>query len=92
MQVISLKMVSGEEVLARLKYKIESNGALTHYEVESPMTLMAGQRGLALIPWTLSNQDLASIKIPVTHVIVAFEPDEETGKQYLQQTSKIALA
>lgn len=61
MKVLAFKMISGEEVLARVNSTQEgANGQVISYEIESPMTLMVGQGGLGLIPWALANPKLHS--------------------------------
>jgi hypothetical protein len=99
-KVISLKLTSGEEVVAELRQTVQvlaGQGPVISYRVKRPHILQfqqmgPGQLGLAFIPWTLSNPDIDEIDIPASHVISAFEPALKVEKQYLQQTSGISLA
>lgn len=90
-------MVSGEEVVARVSStKEDQSGNIISYVLDSPQVLsvqnVQGRVGLAFIPWTLSNPDISSITVPATSVLVTFSPADMVEKQYLQETSKIALA
>lgn len=92
MKVLAFKMTSGEEVLARVNSTQEDGSTkVLSYEIENPMTLMVGQGGLGLIPWALANPE-GTFKLPAEHVILAYAPAAEIEKQFLQRTSKIALA
>lgn len=92
MKVLAFKMISGEEVLARVSaVKEDASGKVLSYEIDSPMTLMVGQGGLGLIPWALANPE-GEFTLPSTAVLLAYSPQSEIEKQFLQRTSKIALA
>lgn len=98
--VVTLKLVSGEEVVASLVSKLsptlDSNVAA--YRVSKPQTLQfrpfgnSGQMGLAFMPWTLSNPSIREVEIPATFVMCMVDTDEEVARQYLEQTTGIALA
>lgn len=98
--VVTFKLVSGEEVVASLICKLsptlDSNVAA--YRVSKPQTLQfrpfgnSGQMGLAFMPWTLSNPTLREVDIPATFVMCMVETDSEVARQYLEQTTGIALA
>lgn len=91
MKVLSLKLLSGEELVARV---VEQTA--TEFTVDSPQVLQFqqkgnGQLGLAFVPWTLSNPEASDIKIPTAMVMASFVPSPTVEKQYLAQTSRIAL-
>lgn len=92
MKVLAFKLVTGEEVLARVNStKEDGSGKAISYEVENAMTLIVSNNGLGLIPWALANPE-GTIDLPASAVIVAFSPAAEIEKQFMQRTSKIALA
>jgi hypothetical protein len=95
MEVMSFKMVTGEEVIARHLGTQMSGSKDVAYDIERPQVLsvqaMQGRMGLAFIPWALSNPDIDKISVPASAVVVMFKPSEMIEKQYLQETSKIAL-
>lgn len=98
MEVKSFKMITGEEVVARL---ISTNSTLgltpqvISYKMESPLVLsvhqQGGRVGLGFMPWTLSNPDLGEVDVPASAVVITFKPSDVIEKQYMQETSKIAL-
>ena len=97
--VYAFKMVSGEEVIAELKSTItmEPSGKPISYHVRRPHILQfqpvgPGQMGLALVPWTLADPTIENLEIPGTAILLKYPAGESTARQYLQQTSGIALA
>ena len=104
--VISLKLVTGEEVVAEAIPTPQQNHLLTEggptgsavgdYVLRRPHVLQfqqvaPGQLGLALVPYALSNPSIDSIRIPAAAVVTTFEPAAKVEKQYLEQTSGISL-
>lgn len=51
-----------------------------------------GQIGLAFVPWTLSNPEIERLEIPASAVVLSFEPSQNVERQYLEQTSGLAIA
>lgn len=107
MSVRSFKLVSGEEVVGEVIANKSGNqilsesttyaGGITSYTVKRPHVLQfqqigPGQVGLAFVPWALSNPSIDKIEIPASAVIVVFNPDPQVERQYLEQTSGIAIA
>jgi hypothetical protein len=72
-------------------------GEITGYTVRRPHILQFqpmpnGNIGLAFIPWTLSNPTIERLNLPVSALIIPpFDPSPNVTKQYLEQTSGIAL-
>lgn len=99
-EVLAFKIVGGDEVVANVLKTIRSNGVdgdITSYIVRRPHILRfqqvaPGQVGLAFVPWTLANPTIDRMTIPVEAVILTFSPDENVEKQYLEQTTGLALA
>jgi hypothetical protein len=90
MKVQSFKLVTGEEIVARVLDQTD-----THFTIEQAQVLQFqpvgnGQLGLAFVPWALSNPDV-EVKLPVTAVVTNFNASTQVEKQYVSQTSKIAL-
>lgn len=97
--VMSFKMVSGEEVVAELvsTVTLTPDGPPRSYTVRRPHILQfqpvgPGQLGLAFVPWTLSNPAIERLEIPASAVLLTFEPADKVERQYLEQTSGISLA
>ena len=105
MKIRSFKLVTGEEIVTEVltvaQRLAEGNGVLSGsgncVTVRRPHVLQfqpvsPGQLGLALIPWTLSNPGIQSLEIPHSAILVEFEPQNEVERQYIEQTSGIALS
>lgn len=97
--VMSFKMVSGEEVVAELvsTKTFASDTDPVSYTVRRPHILQfqpvgPGQLGLAFVPWTLSNPAIEHLEIPASAVLLTFKPADKVERQYLEQTSGISLA
>lgn len=83
---ISLKLGSGEEIVARLEK--EDTKYLT---VRKPMVLIAQQDGLGLAPFMFSVSPDGKFNINVTSVSCVAKTEEQIAKQYTSQTSGIAM-
>ena len=85
-----LKLITGEEIIARVKYERD---LLT---LEKPMTFQAvptnqqGQMGFALVPWIMSAKG-EQVTISLTHVLAQDDPQNEAEKNYLSQISGLVL-
>lgn len=105
-EVLSFKLISGEEVIAEV---VQTNRAsslllegpdtspIVSYVVRRPHILQFqpmgnGQLGLAFVPWTLSNPGIERVILPKEAVLLTFEPSSHAERQYIEQTSGIALA
>lgn len=102
----SFKLVTGDEIIASVVREIKSSSMLTEsegsskvegYVVKRPHSIQfqpvaPGQLGLALIPFTLSNPDIAELTIPASALVIPpFATAHGVQKQYLEQTSGIDL-
>ena len=83
---ISLKLASGEEIVARL----EKEDAKT-FTVKKPMVLIAQQEGLGLAPFMFSVSPDAKFNLQASSVSCIAKTQEEIAKQYTSQTSGIAM-
>ena len=85
-----LKLITGEEVMARVT---EQNNLL---ELDNPMTLQAiptnqqGQMGFALVPWIMSGKS-NKIIISIDHVIAQDDPKDQAEKNYLANVTGLTL-
>ena len=85
-----LKLITGEEVMARVT---EQRDLL---ELDNPMTLQAfptnqqGQMGFALVPWIMSGKS-TKITISIDHVIAQDDPKDQAEKNYLAQVTGLTL-
>lgn len=85
-EVISLKLISGEEILAKLVEETD-----TEYKISKPLVLSVGQQGLGMIPFLFTVNPDKDLKISKSSVIVVTNTDKQFADQYLQGTTGIAM-
>ena len=88
-----LKLITGEEVLARVSDDLSNGDGLII--LNKPMTLQAvpgqdGQVGFALIPLFMSGKN-ENITISIDHNIAQDEPKDKTEKNYLSAVTGLTL-
>ena len=83
---VSFKLSSGEEVVARLEK--EDNKS---YTLKKPMVLIAQQQGLGLAPFMFSVSPDSKFVLQANSVSCVAKTEEEISKQYMSQTSGIAM-
>ena len=88
-----LKLITGEEVIARVSEE-EHSDLLT---LEKPMTLQmlppntsTGQVGFALVPWIKAAKN-DKTTLSIDHVLVTDEASDQTEKNYLQVVTGLSL-
>jgi hypothetical protein len=85
-EVITLKLTSGEEIVA----KLVEDGA-TYYKLSRPMVIGMGQQGPGLMPYLFTVSPDKDIKISKVTVTVAEATDKSFADQFIQSTTGIAL-
>lgn len=86
-EVITLKLTSGEEIVA----KLVEDGA-SYYKLNRPMVIGMGQKGPGLMPYLFTVSPDRDIKLQKNTVTVAEATDEVFAKQFIETTTGIALA
>jgi hypothetical protein len=86
-EVITLKLTSGEEIVAKL---VEDGAA--HYKLSRPMVIGMGQQGPGLMPYLFTVHPDKDVKLNKSVVAMAEATDEQFAKQFLQSTTGIALS
>ena len=84
-ETVSLKLTSGEEVVARLEEEKDSN-----FILHKPLMVTATQQGLGLAPFMFTIGPDAKVKIDHTKVVCLVKTQDEMSKQYIQSTTGIA--
>jgi hypothetical protein len=84
--VISLKLTTGEEVIATYKEFTD-----THIVVTKPATIAANQQGMGIVPWMMTARP-EKIRLNISTVIAYALTDENIAKSYTQATTDIQLA
>jgi hypothetical protein len=85
-EVVTLKLTSGEELVAKL---IE-DGAV-YYVLSHPQVIGMGPKGPGLMPYLFTVSPDKHVKLLKTTVTVAEATDDQFAKQFLETTSGIAL-
>ena len=86
-EVITLKLTSGEEIVA----KLVEDGPV-YYKLSKPMVIGMGQKGPGLMPYLFTVSPNKDIKLLKTTVTVAEATDEVFAKQFIESTTGIALS
>ncbi len=85
-EVITLKLTSGEELVARL---VED--AISFYKISKPFVIGHTPKGPGLMPYLFTVSPDKDIKLLKTAVTVAEVTDKEFADQYLQSTTGISM-
>jgi hypothetical protein len=86
-EVITLKLTSGEEIVAKL---VEETA--TYYKLSRPMVIGMGQQGPGLMPYLFTVHPDKEVKLSKVTVTLAEATDANFAKQFLESTSGIKLA
>ena len=85
-EVITLKLTSGEELVAKLTEEKDS-----YYKLSRPIVIAMGAKGPGLMPYLFTVHPDKEVKISKVTVTVAEATDETFAKQFLESTSGIKL-
>jgi hypothetical protein len=86
-EVITLKLTSGEEIVAKL---VEDS--TSYYKLKNPQVIGMGPKGPGLMPYLFTVDPNKEIKLLKTTVTVAEATDKSFADQFIQSTTGIALA
>jgi hypothetical protein len=86
-EVITLKLTSGEEIVAKL-----AEETATYYKLSRPMVIGMGQKGPGLMPYLFTVSPEKDVKLLKTTVTVAEATDKQFADQFIQTTTGIQLA
>lgn len=86
-EVITLKLTSGEELVAKLVEDTDS-----HFKVAKPLVIGHTPKGPGLMPYLFTVSPDKDVKILKTAVTVAEATDKDFANQYIQGTTGITLA
>ena len=85
-EVVTLKLTSGEELVAKLSEETDA-----YYKLSRPMVIGMGQQGPGLMPYLFTVHPDKDVKLSKLTVTVAEATDETFAKQFLETTSGIKL-
>ena len=84
--IVSFKMSSGEEIIARLDAE-----ETAVYKLSKPMVLIVQQQGMGLAPFMFSVSPDSKFMLNKHAVSCVSKTESEIAKQYQSQTSGILL-
>lgn len=86
MSVIVMKLTNGDEVIANMSDKSE-----TQVFVDRPRVIFTdGERG-GLMPYFISTPDAENVGINRSSIVSVFEAPIDLAKEYTQSTSRLIL-
>jgi hypothetical protein len=85
-EVVSIKLVNGDELIAR--YDGEDENTIS---INRPLALTMSASGLGMIPWMFLG-DKDNIVLKKEHVFCMVPSKKDAADQYMQGTTGIALA
>jgi len=86
-EVITLKLTSGEEIIA----KLVEDGPV-YYKLKNPQVIGMGPKGPGLMPYLFTVSPDREIKLSKDTVTVAEPTDTQFANQFIESTTGIALA
>ena len=85
-EVVTLKLTSGEEIVA----KLVDDGPM-HYKLKHPQVIGMGPKGPGLMPYLFTVSPDKEVKLSKGTVVVIEATDKEFADQFIQSTTGIAL-
>lgn len=82
--IVSFKLVSGDEVVARIIEETDDG-----YYVERPCTAMPSPQGIGLIQSLFTTDSDVKVTIKKTHVLMCAESLDAMKKHYIKTTTGI---
>lgn len=83
--VVSLKLINGDEIIARFEDDNESTIKIT-----KPLAITVGPQGLGMMPWIFLGEK-ETVTLKKEHVFVMIPSKKDAANQYMQGTTGIAL-
>ena len=84
--VVSIKLLSGEEVIGRLEEVTD-----TEYRLSRPMVIAMTPNGPGLMPFLFTVSPTQTVPVNRAAVSVITESDREFAKQYVSSTTGIQM-
>lgn len=86
-EVVTIKLTSGEELVAKL---VEDT--TMYYKLSKPLVLTMGSQGIGMVPYLFTVSPDKDIMLNKSTITVIVPTDKNAADQYLQSTSGIKLA
>lgn len=85
-EVVTIKLTSGEELVAKL---IDENEK--QYKLSKPMVLSAGPKGIGMVPYLFTVDPEKDVKLNKNTVTVIESTDKNFADSYISSTTGIKL-
>lgn len=85
-EVVTLKLTSGEELVAKL---VEET--VSHYKLAKPLVLTASHQGIGMVPYLFTVDPTKDIPLNKSTVTVIAATEKSAADQYIQSTTGIKL-
>lgn len=85
-EVVTLKLMSGEEVIAKLVEETDKG-----YKLSKPMTLSMSPQGVGMIPFAMTVDMEKDVTIRSSAVIAVEATEKQFSDAYVQNTTGINL-
>lgn len=82
---ITLKLISGEEVIARFESEDDSC-----YYISKPVTLAGNAQGMGFVPWMMSSLP-DRVRLNKSTIITHGHTQEQIAKAFIEATSSIKM-
>jgi hypothetical protein len=86
-EVITLKLTSGEEIIAKLVEETPKG-----YKISKPLVLSMTQQGIGMMPFIFTANSDKDVLINYGAVAVVTTTEQQFANQYTQGTTGIAMA
>ena len=85
--IISIKLSSGEEMIARFE---DENGEVI--TIVKPYILIAAQNGMALAPYMFTISPDTKVQLKINNFICIVKSAKDAADMYIKQSTGIAIA
>lgn len=85
-EIITLKLSSGEELIARL-----TEETATHYKISKPLVIGMGNQGPGLMPWLYTTNPESDVPVSKANVMVVVTSDKQYADMFIESTTSIQL-
>jgi hypothetical protein len=85
--IVTLKLIGGDEIIG----KLTDERTDTYVEVKKPLVVMMAQQGFGLMPFMLTGNPDATVKIDRSHVLAMSKTMDQVSKEYIKQTTGLTV-
>ena len=83
--IVTIKLVGGDEVIG----KLTDERTDSYIEIKKPLVVMMAQQGFGLMPFMLTGNPDATVKLDRSHVLAVMKTMDQVSKEYIKQTTGI---